>query len=277
MEDNSLRQRQPLGSKADDGKAVSADKTPNQSAVDHNPNLVARQHPRLTARPVPAASVWITIVLTVIALFTRLYRISDADRVIWDEAHFGKFAGYYIKRTFYSDVHPPLGKMINAFAGLLAGWDGKFEFGSGEDYPPEVKYWVMRTINSLFGAMCAPLAYWTGVQLRLSHLGAILLGVMTITDVAFCTISRFILLDSMLLFYTCLAVYCLTVFRNYNAAEPFSPDWFFWLMSSGISLGLVLSVKWVGLFSVALVGIHTIQDLWKNLGNPKMKFVILVK
>lgn len=91
-----------------------------------------------------------------------------------------KFAGYYIKHTFYFDVHPPLGKMLNAFAGTLGGFNGKFEFESGAKYPEEVSYGVMRFVNGLFGAFCTPLAYWTAIHLRLSHGAAILLAVMTI-------------------------------------------------------------------------------------------------
>lgn len=67
--------------------------------------------------------------------------------------HSRKFAGYYIKRTFYTDVHPPLGKMLNGFAGLLGGFNGKFEFESGAQYPSEVKYGVMRFFNAIYGAM----------------------------------------------------------------------------------------------------------------------------
>ncbi|KAJ3269778.1 Protein O-mannosyltransferase 2 [Terramyces sp. JEL0728] len=221
-------------------------------------------------RTVPKGSTIVCLILTAIALWTRLYKISFSDHVVWDEAHFGKFAGYYIKHTFYFDVHPPLGKMLNAFAGTLGGFNGKFEFESGAKYPEEVSYGVMRFFNGLFGAFCTPLAYWTAIHLRLSHGAAILLAVMTIVDNAWATITRFILLDAMLLFFTCFAVYCVCVFRTYQNTDVFSPEWFGWLLLSGVSLGLVSSVKWVGLFSIALVGLHTIEDLWELYGNIRL-------
>ncbi|KAJ2998527.1 Protein O-mannosyltransferase 2 [Globomyces sp. JEL0801] len=163
----------------------------------------------------PQGSYLVCLLLTAIALWTRLYKINWADFVVWydvadfisrDEAHFGKFAGHYIKGTFYFDVHPPLGKMINAFAGLLGGFNGHYEFPSGEKYPDEVKYGVIRFFNGVFGAMVTPLAYWTGIHLRLSHFAAILLAVMTIT----------------------------------------------------------------GLFLIALVGLHTVEDLWEIYGDKKL-------
>jgi dolichyl-phosphate-mannose-protein mannosyltransferase len=39
---------------------------------------------------------------------------------------------------------------------------------------------------------------------------------------------------------------------------------------TGASLGCVLSVKWVGLFAVAVVGVYTIEDLWDMWGDLQM-------
>lgn len=53
----------------------------------------------------------------------------------FDEVHFGAFAGQYIRREYYFDVHPPLAKMLNALSGWLAGFNGDFGFDNiGDDY-----------------------------------------------------------------------------------------------------------------------------------------------
>ena len=51
---------------------------------------------------------------------------------------------------------------------------------------------------------------------------------------------------------------------------PFTLHWWIWLALLGISLGCVLSVKWLGLFTVATVGLYTIYDLWRLLLDPKV-------
>lgn len=84
------------------------------------------------------------------------------------QAHFGKFASHYLKREFYFDVHPPLGKMLVAFVGLLSGFDGNYEFKSGETYPDSVPYQAMRVWLSMFGAAMVPLAWYTATELHFS-------------------------------------------------------------------------------------------------------------
>ena len=124
---------------------------------------------------------WLTVtLLTLLAAFTRLYKISARNTVIWDEAHFGKFASYYLKRHFYFDLHPPLGKMLNSLPGFLAGYKGDFMFSSGDSYPSSVPFVSMRIFNAVFGIMVTPVAYWTAFNLGFSRTSCILLAVMTI-------------------------------------------------------------------------------------------------
>ena len=212
------------------------------------------------------------LLLTLCSLLTRFWNIGKANFVVWDEAHFGKFASYYLRRQFYFDVHPPLGKMLVAFAGALAQYHGDFDFESGKVYPEGLNYSVMRMFLALFGVMLVPLAYLTMFELGFRRRTCLLAAVMILFENALCTISRYILLDSMLLYFTAQTLYCLAVFRSHQSVS-FSWGWWFWLCATGVSIGCVYSVKWVGFFVTALVGLYTIEDLWVKLGDLRMPVV----
>lgn len=214
------------------------------------------------------------IIFTLLSFFTRMYKIGLSPIVTWDEAHFGKFGSHYLKREFYFDVHPPLGKMLVGLSGYLAGYNGSFEFKSGETYPEELNYTSMRVFNATFGALCVPLAYYTARELNFKRPAVWLVTLMVLFENSYATISRFILLDAMLLFFTFTTVLCWARFHRLQK-ESFSVEWFAWLFLTGLSIGCVCSVKWVGLFCTALVGIYTIEDLWNKFGDTKMPKVEL--
>ncbi|KAI5451990.1 Protein O-mannosyltransferase 2 [Naganishia albida] len=218
--------------------------------------------------------VW-TGVYTFLAMLTRYWKIGWADYVVWDEAHFGKFGSHYINRDFYFDVHPPLGKMLVGLAGLLSGYNGGFEFKSGEHYPETVPYTAMRVILATFGVGMVPVAWWTAGELGWSRQSRHLVTLCVLFDVGWLCISRFILLDSMLIFFTFTTVLGLVKFHN-QRHDSFGEEWWFWLSFTGLSIGCVCSVKWVGLFATALVGLYTIEDLWDKFGDlrmPKMTYL----
>ncbi|KAJ7677341.1 glycosyltransferase family 39 protein [Mycena rosella] len=196
------------------------------------------------------------VVYTLLSCWTRFHKIGHSNTVVWDEAHFGKFGSHYLKREFYFDVHPPLGKMLVGLVGLLAGYDG---------HP----YVAMRVMLATFGVGMVPLGWYTAVELGMSQWACHLVALMVLLDVGWLTISRFILLDAMLLFFTFLTVFCMSKFHN-QQYQPFSFDWWTWLVMTGVSIGLVTSVKMVGLFVTALVGLYTIEDLWEKFGDLKM-------
>ncbi|KAG5439148.1 hypothetical protein PCANB_001447 [Pneumocystis canis] len=195
----------------------------------------------------------VPIILSALALFTRLYRITSSNKVVWDEAHFGKFSSYYIERQFYFDVHPPLGKTLIGLSGYLSGHNGTFKFNSGSTYPEPLNFGFMRAFCAIFGALCVPLAYFTAIELNYSFYASFIVGLMVLCDNSLATISRFILLDSMLLFFSMTTIYSLSKFHSYRH-KPFS----------------YRCIKWVGAFITALCGIYTIDDLWAKFGDYEM-------
>lgn len=120
------------------------------------------------------------IVYTLLSCWTRFHKIGKSPNVVWDEAHFGKFGSHYLKREFYFDVHPPLGKMIVGLAGLLSGYDGSFEFKSGERYPDSVPYVAMRVMLAMFGVAMVPLGWYTAVELGMSWRACHLVALMVL-------------------------------------------------------------------------------------------------
>lgn len=209
------------------------------------------------------------IVFTIISFAVRMYKIGQNNHVVWDEAHFGKFGSYYLRHSFYHDVHPPLGKMLVGFSGYLAGYNGSWDFPSGEMYPETLDYVKMRLFNATFGALMVPVAYFTMKEMGYNRKATWLFTLMVCFETTYATLARFILLDSMLLFFTVTTVFCFYRFHNLNRVESmnFTRKWWKWLVLTGISIGCVDSVKMVGLFVTAMVGVYTMIDLWLKLGQ----------
>ncbi|KAL6942052.1 Dolichyl-phosphate-mannose--protein mannosyltransferase 2 [Hanseniaspora vineae] len=215
-------------------------------------------------------AILVPLLLTALSFFVRMYKIGASDRVVWDEAHFGKFGSYYLRHEFYHDVHPPLGKMLVGFSGYLAGYNGSWDFPSGETYPEYLDYVKMRIFNAAFSALCTPLAYFTAKAIGFSLPTVWLFAILVCFENSYATLARFILLDSMLLFFTVASFYCFVMFHN-QRFRSFSRKWWKWLILTGVSLGCAISVKMVGLFVITLVGIYTVLDLWTMFGDKSIK------
>lgn len=212
------------------------------------------------------------VIFTLLAAFVRLYRIGKSNRVVWDEAHFGKFGSFYLNHTYYFDVHPPLGKMLCGLSGYLAGYNGSFMFTSGMNYPEYLNFAFMRAFNAAFSIVSVPVAYFTAKALGLSLPAVWLVATMVCLEQSLIVLARFILLDSMLICFTTTAFLGLAKIHQLRR-RPFSAPWLFWFFFTGASIGLTTSVKMVGLFVTALVGLYTACDLWLKLGDRKQSLV----
>lgn len=128
----------------------------------------------------------------------------------------------------------------------------------------------MRLLPALLGVATVPLAYLTLRALNCRATTALLASLFITFENGLITQSRHILLDSPLVFFTSLTTFLWVGFCNEDKQEPFSERWWTWLTLVGVSLGAVVSCKWVGLFTIATIGLNTVSQLWSILGDVKV-------
>lgn len=129
----------------------------------------------------------------------------------------------------------------------------------------------MRLFPALLGLALVPITYLTLLSLRLSLPTAVLGALLITFDNALITQSRLILLDSYLVFFTALTVLFWVRFSSLDSdGRAFTTGWWRNLILTGLGLGATLSCKWVGLFTIATVGLGTLRQLWLLLGNLRV-------
>ena len=90
-------------------------------------------------------------------------QVDNPNWICWDETHFGKMGSWYINRTFFFDVHPPLGKMMIAGMGYITGYNGTHPFEKpGQSYEDH-SILGMRAGCTLLGCAIVPFSYLTGI------------------------------------------------------------------------------------------------------------------
>lgn len=118
------------------------------------------------------------------------------------------------------------------------------------------------------GALIVPMTYSTMWDLTESNVAALIASSYLLFDVGMLTLNQYILLDPILLCFMTASVMGMVKISKYTQQQrTFSKRWWWWLLFTGSMLACTISVKFVGLFVVLLVGLHTINDLWIELGD----------
>lgn len=221
-------------------------------------------------------------VITILAFATRFYGITHPDQVVFDEVHFGKFASYYLQRTYFFDVHPPFGKLLFALAGWLVGYSGDFLFENiGDSYiTNKVPYVAYRAMPASMGALTVSTVFWIMWESGYSLPACILSAGLVLFDNAHVGQTRLILLDATLVFFMALSV--LSYIRFYKLRRtPFSRKWWKWLVLTGFCLSSVISTKYVGAFTFFSIGVPVAFDLWDlldvNRPQGKLSLSLFIK
>ncbi|KAF6063564.1 dolichyl-phosphate-mannose-protein mannosyltransferase [Candida albicans L26] len=208
--------------------------------------------------------------VTLLAIYTRFTKLGTPNKVVFDEVHFGKFASYYLERTYFFDLHPPFAKLLIAFVGWLIGYDGKFKFEAiGDSYiENNVPYIAYRSLSAIQGAAIVPIMFLTMKTLGFSVAACLFSSIIVCFDNAQVTDSRLILLDATLILSVALTIFSYSKFSTFRK-QPFSSKWWTWLLATGVSLSCVISTKYVGVFTYLTIGIAVIHELWILLDYRK--------
>nr|XP_036214847.1 protein O-mannosyl-transferase 2 isoform X2 [Bactrocera oleae] len=185
---------------------------------------------------------------------------------------------WYINRTFFFDVHPPLGKMLIGLSGYVTGYNGTYPFEKPGDKYNGSRYEGMRYFCTTLGALIMPMAFDTVYDLTQSCEAAVISSIYLIFDVGLVTLNQYILLDPILLFFLTASVWGMTKASILTTTgKSYTLSWWVWLFFTGTMLACTTSTKFVGLFVVMLVGLHTIQQLWIIFGDMGKPIIETVK
>ncbi|XP_071400554.1 LOW QUALITY PROTEIN: protein O-mannosyl-transferase 1 [Centroberyx affinis] len=208
----------------------------------------------------------VLLLLTLLACWTRLSQLGYPNAVVFDEVYYGQFVSLYMKRVFFIDESgPPFGHMILAFGAYLGGFDGNFLWNRiGAEYPSSVCVWSLRLLPALCGALSVPLVYLLILELHFSYCTALGAALLLLLENSLIVQSRFMLLESVLIFFQLLAFFSYLRFHN---APNSSWSRYCWLLLSGASCAGAVGVKYMGVFSyLLLVGVASLHT-WQLIGD----------
>lgn len=215
---------------------------------------------------------FVLALVSLLALWTRLSGLNYPNSVVFDEVYYGQFLSLYMKRVFFiDDSGPPLGHMILACGAYLGGFNGNFVWNRiGAEYPDSVSVWSLRLLPALCGALSVPLVYGLTLELGFSHLSALGAALLFLLENALIVQSRFMLLESILIFFMLLAFFCYLRFHNTCHRSWFS---YCWLLLSGASVAAAVGVKYMGLLSYLLLLAVACLHTWNLIGDQTVSHV----
>ncbi|NEP17927.1 MAG: phospholipid carrier-dependent glycosyltransferase [Leptolyngbya sp. SIO4C1] len=209
--------------------------------------------------------------LLLIAGLLRFWQLGQFNTLVFDEAHFAKFAYQYWQHQPVFDVHPPLGKYLIA-AGLWLG-QPLAELAAlpmheqlGQPLAAISYRWVSALIGTLTPPVVAGIAWQisAGSPLLQRQLFALLAGSFVAIDGLFVVESRYALINIHLVFWGCLSHWLWLRGAGRDRAL------------AGLALGASLATKWSGLPFILGLLIHdchadtlysNMRSVWSRMWN----------
>lgn len=212
----------------------------------------------------------IILSLLVGAVAVRAYRLTEISSVIFDEVHYFNFTNYILRREYFFDVNPVFGKLIVASIAKLFGYDGTVDnVQLGQKIDPHQAF-AGRISSVIFGSFTIPVFYRVCRLLHLSIPSSVLGSLFILLDGMHIIQSRIIMVDSALVFFSCLsllfALYLwnaknVVIIKRGSVSVRDAASVAIFLILTGICCGLAVSVRWTAfaapllIFTISLFGV----------------------
>lgn len=233
---------------------------------------------------------WVPLAVFALALFTRFYKLAEPAGVVFDESHFGRFTNQYTARTYFFDIHPPLGKLVFWLMGRLVGYnhppganpalrpylsrddDCRYEHIS-EQYHPDCKFVWLRAVSAAHSSATILIMYLIGRRWSGNVWGGLLSSGLLLFDMLNHIEGRLVLMDVQLIFWCMLSLYASMLWWDRlnedaeaedceksgrpTSARRMGDGWWKWCVAIGLCCGNAFSVKMTGLATPALIGLES--------------------
>ncbi|EEB09137.1 O-mannosyltransferase Ogm1 [Schizosaccharomyces japonicus yFS275] len=206
--------------------------------------------------------------LTVISFFIRFYRFLNPTKVVFEELNFVRLALGYAKKSFVMDVYPPLAKIIFGLVAAFTGFNGSLESleATGAEYGDNIPIGSMRLCSVVFGSLLVPLAYFTVRNTTKSKAASLLAASFVAYDNGLISMSRYVMIEMPALFFIAATTFAWTAFEHCKS-RPLGLQWNIRLLSVGVLLGLAVSTKLSGVFTMVWLLCLALFHLWGLLGD----------
>lgn len=222
--------------------------------------------------------IFFLILLLSLSLFFHFLKLSQPQKVIFDEQWYASDATSYFTHKYYFDVHPPLGKLLIAGSGYIFGFEKPqpgtgFSFRFGDTYPNIKNYLPFRILPAILGSLLPILGFLIVKEFGGSDKASFLAAIFLLFDTTLLLQSRLILLEFILVFFSLLSVF---LYLKLRKQKKHTKKWYLFLSLIGFSLGATISVKWTGiiiLFTIIFLEILRLDDEQREKKEKFFKFL----
>ncbi|QSL64557.1 hypothetical protein MERGE_001858 [Pneumocystis wakefieldiae] len=197
--------------------------------------------------------------------------------LIFNESHTMQLAINYIKKIFYIDRDPPFaGMFYSLFIWILGHLPFNFYVIKKSHSFYRAPLIPTRLFSSVFGVLLSPITYLTLRVMRFTRNTSILGSILIIFENSVIVQSRYLLSDSLALFFIALTHLFWRLFESCQQI-PFRKAWWTYLIATGFSLGALISTKWVGVFTFFWIGLLACLQLWHFIEDLTMTLTTWIK